>query len=50
MDSKTVLQDAETVLQEVENSLGKEAQVVGRSREKSMVSWPRKGHYFRSLE
>ena len=28
---------------------GKGAQVVGRSREKSMVSWPRRGHHFRIL-
>ena len=40
--------DSKTVLQEVENSLGKEAQVVWRSREKRMVSWPRRGHHFRS--
>jgi len=32
------IMDSKTVLQEVENSLGKEAQAVGRSREKSMVS------------
>jgi len=38
LNTKASLQDAQTVLQEVENSLGKGAQVVGRSREKSMVS------------
>ena len=38
LDTKASLQDAETILQEAENSLGKRAQVVGRSREKGMVS------------
>ncbi|WP_431002901.1 hypothetical protein, partial [Klebsiella pneumoniae] len=38
LDIKASLQDAETVLREAENSLGKGAQAVGRSREKSIVS------------
>ena len=38
LDTKASLQDVETVLQEAENSLGKGAQAMGRSTEKSMVS------------